>query len=860
MKYFKKFKIKLNNKRRWIILGLTSFFSILSIGLGSSLYIPENSKKSIEYGGGAEYLVKINTDKTSSKAKAIASQVSQEIYERIDALGISGAEVNPEISRDDVRVRIKYPGITTENQKKEIENLITNKARLTLTDVFGNPLFDENGYFRMPNPNKPYDWDKKTNSKVPISPGGAKAIQRNSKNEVAIQLTPNLAKQWEYATRYISSLKKGYQQIIAWLNINEFVKKIKNHPSIWKNSGKNPVIAAYVPFDKKETPNKNNFYDDIDKEKKKKASPTPVLWKHVIDAGKYLISRASVEKPLVGNTFVIEGNFNRTDAKLLSREINYGTANYSLKLEYSNFIKASYGGHAFHKALIAGIIVFIFIAIFLIINYGLLGALSTISIALYMFITLTMFTVMRGEYSPESIAALIIGVGMAVDANIITYERLKNEIYSGSTIQKSFKDANKKSLSTIFDANITTFIVAIVLFYFGTRNIIGLSVTLILSIMLTFVVMLGFTRFTSSILVNMGIFENKKYLLGLKPKIDLKIQRQIDKFDYINNAKWFTLGSGIIFAIGLITLFITAIIAKSFSGGFNLSQDFLGGTIIQVTPQDGEFNIANVTAIHEFLIHHGIDASSIQDIKSHGKTIEIKYSSTNIIKNMTNLKAKFIAQFGTDFKYLQSITTNDAANKILKNAVIAVGIAIVGIIIYTLFRFKWTYSIAAIIALMHDAIIVVSMFIIFRIQISPVFIAGLLAIIGYSINDTIVTFDRVRENMTNYKGNLNKESINKIANSAIKKTLKRSVLTSFTTIIAVVVLMSFGNATKMSFNLAMFIGLIAGTYSSIFIATYLWTKLELIRQKRILLRGKNNFWNTDEIEEQVFTGINDFKI
>ncbi len=146
------------------------------------------------------------------------------------------------------------------------------------------------------------------------------------------------------------------------------------------------------------------------------------------------------------------------------------------------FTPAEYGKTAFTKAMIAGLIVFSLIAIFMIVNYGLLGALSTIGMALYMFLTLTMFTVMRGEYSPETIASLIIGIGMAVDACIITFERLKSEVRSGNSIIKSHKIANKLSLSTIFDSNTTTIIVGFVLFFFGTGQIKGFSIMLILSI------------------------------------------------------------------------------------------------------------------------------------------------------------------------------------------------------------------------------------------------------------------------------------------------------------------------------------------------------------------------------------------
>lgn len=231
---------------------------------------------------------------------------------------------------------------------------------------------------------------------------------------------------------------------------------------------------------------------------------------HIARAEDYLISTAMVSQPLNGRDFIIQGSFDAASAQALARKINYGISNYSLKTLYSRTIDATYGEASFHKAIIAGIVVFSVIALILMVNYGLLGALSTISIALFIFMTLAMFTVMRGQYSPASIAALIIGIGMSVDANIITFERLKSEVYSGASVGKAFATSNRKSFSTIFDSNITTMIVAVVLFYFGTRSIIGLSVTLIISIVFTLLIVLLLTRFTSTMLVKSGAFHNKK--------------------------------------------------------------------------------------------------------------------------------------------------------------------------------------------------------------------------------------------------------------------------------------------------------------------------------------------------------------
>ena len=835
--------IKLNRFKRLIILILTGVFAIITITFGSILFVSKKGELSTEYGGGAEFIVKIEPEKTNNKieeSNRIASDVAQEIYNRVDSLGVKGVQVHPETSSDGARVRVTYPGLTNTEERKEIEDLITHKPKLSFTDIHGNLLFDEYQNFNeeLVNSNgKIIPLSSKSN--VPIKSGSASP----SFTRVNLKIVNGKTAEWTKATKYISSLKDNSNRIFVWLDLDKFVQKMKiDWPKIWLNSGENPIVASKISV-------------------KKDGKDIFANRKYTIDSSKYLISSPSVKETLSGTDFVIEGMQNSTESKELSRKINYGSSDYRLNLEYSNYVEASYGANAFDKAMTAGIIVFAFIVLFLIFNYGILGILSSFSMALYIFMTLTIFTLMRGQYSPESIAALIIGIGMCLDANIITFERLKNEVYGGVNLKNGLKNANKKSTSTIFDSNITTLIVALVLFFFGTRNIIGLSVTLILSIILTLFIMLGFTKFTSRMLVNTGIFDKRLHLLGFKPKFDTKIQNKINKFNFVKNSKWFNLVSLLIIAISWIVFVTNALNDSSFTGGLNLSHDFTGGTNILIIPKEGIDFItsSDAEAIRLDLIDRGLDGNNIEFIKESEKIVSIKYNSVKTFADANIFKQVFENKFD-DIQFIQSITTNDVANKILFNALMGVGIAIIGVIVYTLFRFKWTYSIAAIAALIHDSLIVVALFIMFRIEISPIFIAGILAIIGYSINDTIVIFDRLREKLNDYEGNLTPEKIKELSDTSIKETFKRSILTSFTTIMAVLILMSFGNATKFSFNIAMFFGLLAGTYSSIFIATFVWTKLEIFRQKRISLRKNKNFWDSDENEEQIFKDINDFSV
>ena len=827
--------LKIKKMRRLIILGVTLLAAVLAVALGGSLYVANHGRKSIEYGGGAEYVVAIESSDAHKISKEEADDISEEIASRVDSLGISGATATAETG-DIYKVRVRYPGVATQQQKESIGKIITKKPHLSFTDAYGNLLFDRNKKFNI---NKLHGDPKglviktSTVSNSPIR-GGAKAISSSKSGyEVQINVIPSLASEWRAATDYIAQLPKGKKEIVAWLDFKNYIKtyhKYNYKQQYSKDPDKDPVAAAYyAPGFLFKTPN--------------------------LDLANHLISRANVRRALFGKSFVITGGFDIQRAKKLARKINYGATNYRLELKYSDYITATYGSNAFNKAMIAGIIVFAVIGIFLVANYGLLGALSTISISLYVMITLAMFTLMRGQYSPESIAALIIGVGMAVDANIITFERLKGEVYGGASIQKAFKDSNKKSLSTIFDANITTMIVAVVLFFFGTRNIVGLSVTLIISIILTLIVMLGFTRFTTTMLVKSGMFDNRKHLLGIKPIFDVKIQNKIEKPDYINSAKYFMMGSAAIFVAAFIILIIITAKTGAYTNAFNLSREFTGGTIIEVTNSKGSFiNPADIQGLKNDLQQQGAIIGKIQEIHGSNGIEALKYVTRDVISPINGVIGKsglYVAS--------TSLTSTSVANELVRNAIITISIAVGGVIIYTLIRFKWTYSIASIVALLHDGIIVIAIFMITRVEISPIFVAGLIAIMGYSINDTIVTFDRVRERMNDFEGEMTKKNIRMIANQSIKDTLKRSILTSLTTISAVLILMMFGNATKLSFNFAMLIGLVAGTYSSIFIATYLWTFMETKRHLAIKKRGETNFWKTNDVEEEIFVGINDFR-
>ncbi len=836
----------MTNLKRMLILGLTLVATIVAISLGSVFYVSKNSKTSIEYSGGQEYVVKIKTHGTNSSS--ISTEVADAIYDRIDSLGVGGASVETGTSGGFDTVRVRYPGLTSAADRKALENLITQKPHLTFTDVYGNSLFNNSGKFptqlsglAAPATTPIAGLDNYAQSTVPLKSDGAKAIFTGTEHQVEITLRSGGELEWKAATEYISKLTAPDNKVVAWLDVTAFESELK---TLYNNGS----LGS--------TPLTGNPYADASVN----SVPGGTLRHSTIDSSRYLISAASVKAGISTQKFVLSGNFSQKEAEALAQKLNYGAANYDLELLSSRSVPAIYGASAFRKAIIAGIVVFAIIAIFLMVNYGLLGALSTISIALYMFLTLLMFTVMKGEYSPATIAAIIIGLGMSVDANIITFERLKNELYLGSSVKRANKQANRQSLSAIFDANITTLIIAFVLFYFGTRNIMGLSITLMLSIFFTLIVMLGFTRITAALLLNTGYFDNNKAWIGVKKTFDEKAQTVLNKPDYIKTSKWFAWSSLGVIVVGILVFAITAGIGHSMVHGMNFSKEFTGGTdiLIKTGSVTGVIAAGDVTSITSTLTTAGVPLSDIHHVtNAAGDVTSMTVDSTANI-NATTISAD-ISSVNRHLMVDLNTISNETAKEIVKDAMIAVAISIGLIIVYTLIRFKWTYSLAAVIALVHDALIIIAIFAVIRVEVSPIFVVGVLSIVGYSINDTIVTFDRIRENMKANVGKLDATGIKRIGNQAVKDTIKRSILTSLTTITAVVVLMSFGNATKLAFNLAMLIGLMAGTYSSIFIATNIWSRLEIRRQRGMAKRDKNDFWKTEGIEEQSFNGINDFK-
>lgn len=548
------------------------------------------------------------------------------------------------------------------------------------------------------------------------------------------------------------------------------------------------------------------------------------------------LSAATVTQGFAGNV-IIQGKFTKEEAESLSELINSGSIPTKLTEISSKTVGASFGENSLNKTLIAGITGISFVMLFMIYIYGFVGFISAIGIILYTFLTFLIFYSIGGVLTLPGIAALVLGIGMAVDANVINFESIREELSKGSSLKVAFTESYKRSIVTIIDANVTTLIAAIVMFVFGESAIKGFATMLIINIIITVVVMVYLIKYILKIFIKTDYFNDKKEkFIIIRKKLE-KRKDNIKVIDFLKLRKWATYLSLFIIVSGMIF-----IITK----GLNLGIDYKGGSDITIVTEK-KLDLSKIKSDIESLKYNISDIDNIDDFSIYVKIDNVL--DKNGIAEVTNyFKTKYDAK--TEIGVISDIVKKE----LTKNAIISVLLSFIGIIIYVSLRFKFSTAVSAVVALVHDVLIVVAVFAIFRIELNVIFIAAILTIIGYSINDTIVIFDRIRENIINKKNGTvkNKEELYDSINLSITQTMTRTLYTAFTTIIVVIGLIFLGSYEIINFNIALLIGLISGTYSTVFIASALWYEIE----KNDINKVKTKKIKKDELDEVIVKGIN----
>ncbi|OZM57829.1 protein translocase subunit SecDF [Lottiidibacillus patelloidae] len=542
------------------------------------------------------------------------------------------------------------------------------------------------------------------------------------------------------------------------------------------------------------------------------------------------ISAPRVNEVLTQKDIVIEGNFTVDEATNLAEILNAGALPVKLEEIYSQSVGAKLGEESMNKTIFAGAIGVALIFLFMIFYYRLPGVVAVVTLSAYIYLILVVFEGLNAVLTLPGIAALILGVGMAVDANIITYERIKEELRIGKTTLSAFRSGNRRSLATILDANITTILAAGVLFIFGTSSVKGFALMLIVSIVVSLITAVYGSRLLLGLWVNSRYMDKKPGLFGLKQEEIKDIANSQEgiyepkyKFDFVSKRKrFFTASIGFI-VIGLLSLLIF---------GLNLGIDFVSGTKVEITPNVSITNEQFESDLTEMdLKPNAVTAAGQNDSMKFAH-----YAGVFSKDEIANVKEKLQDKYGVEPNV--STVSPVVGQELAKNAFFAVLYASIGIVLYVTIRFEFLFGISAIVALLHDAFFIIVLFSMLHIEVNLYFIAAVLTIVGYSINDTIVTFDRIRENLKAKKKVKVFEDLVDVVNLSLQQTFERSLNTVLTVVFAALALFIFGSGAISGFSFALLVGLVAGTYSSLFIAAQLWLVLKWRAMERERLKPK----------------------
>lgn len=523
------------------------------------------------------------------------------------------------------------------------------------------------------------------------------------------------------------------------------------------------------------------------------------------DSNMKCISAASVKEGLNSGSVVIQGNFTKEEAQTLVDLINSGSLPTKLSEEATpKSVSPSFGAETITKTGIAGIITFIAIALILIFKYRLSGVIGTVCLFVYALLVFIVYNAVGGVLTLTGIAALVLGIGMAVDSIIISNDRIKDELRNGKKIIPATTEGSKNSLKAIIDANVTTLLAGIILYIFGESSVKGFATMLIITIFVTIFACVILYRILQIMVVKTKLFNGKE-------KLFIGKTHETKKFNYVKFSKKPIIVSLSIISIGLIFVLVR---------GFNFGVDFTGGTQINLTSSSN----LNFNKIKEIVKDYDLrDYDTYLNSKTEGY---LKLNDTLDEKEEIKIKSE-LKELGVETSINE--ISNLVTSNLTKNAIKALLYSMIAIILYVAIRFNINYAISGILMLVHDLLITLSIFAIFNISVDFIIVASLLTIVGYSINDTIVVFDRIRDNrkkMYKNKKKLTNEELENLVNLSSNETFSRNLWTSITTIAAIVILLCVGLNDILTFNIAILVGLIAGTVSSLLIAPRVWMLLE----------------------------------
>lgn len=536
-----------------------------------------------------------------------------------------------------------------------------------------------------------------------------------------------------------------------------------------------------------------------------------------------LISNPVVQQQITGGEAVINGMVSSDEAKALSEKINAGALPFSLKTTNYNTISPTLGGSALKAMVTAAMAAFVLVCIFMVGYYKLPGVISCFTLIFQMTLQILALSLPQYTLTLPGIAGLILSLGMAVDANIITSERISEELKKGLSVKQAVKSGYQHAFSSVLDGNITSGAVALILMFFGSGTMLSFGYTLFTGVTINVLAGVWLSRTMLNSVIRYSKFNREKMF---RSKKDKKILR------FMSNKKW-------VFGLTVMVLITGSILTGI--NGIKLDTQFTGGVILKYT-YDGKTDGKAIDQAVENIISRPVNVQTTKDaISGQEKLVLTLAGHQGIAPEQQEKVTKTMNQLGsTKYELSETYAVEPYIGaKALKNSGIAIVLSVIFIILYIWVRFSvlsgLSAGISAIIALMHDALLVLFVFGIFKIPLNDAFVAVTLTIIGYSINDTIVLYDRIRENMKeNHK---QQERLLALIDRSITETIGRSVNTAFTTVLCVFIVFVFSLVYNIEsikvFSLPLLVGMISGCYSSVCIAGPLWGTWKEYKEKNI---------------------------
>lgn len=739
----------------------------------AAIYPPsEKLKGGIDLIGGSSFIVEVQpgTNRANEPLPVTKEAIDQVIATLSDRLSSSGLTDNLMQPLGDDRVIIEMPGVG-DDRRAEIRDIIERTARLELKEVHT-------------------DSDRLAG---PVDSGDA--------------LAP-----------------PGYQLYQLPIVDEETQKKIGERPLLL--SRRNIVGGESVQNARIVTQQIGTVAVTLKKEGGDRVLNSTKAMKLGQDRMAVVLDGQALIAPTVqaklGRDFVINGLDGKEETRRITKALNNPLKN-PLNILSERNVTARYGKEVVRQGITAAIAGLGLTLLFVLAYYRFAGLVALAGLMINMLILFGCMAMFGATFTLPGIAGIILTIGVAVDANVLIYERLREELAGGKSLKNALKAAYEKAFSAIFDANITTLLTAIILLWRASDQMKGFAITLTIGILSSMFAALLVTRVIFFWGSDTGAFKKLSFM-NLIPERTIKFM-EMRKYAFKLSA----------------LIFIGSLLIVGTKRDSALGIDFLGGSILTVQLEDGQ-ELSAVTvkdAIGDLDLNKNATAQLETVPNSDGSIITLKCGTDDIqmIKDELRKDIQILGDKNELGAYNLTIDENTISaslgGEFLKNSIIALGLGLLAVLIYISLRFEFSFAVGAFAALFHDIVICIGIVVIFGTELSLIHVGAFLTIAGYSINDTIVVFDRMRESLRNKRG-----KVIDVMNIAINATLSRTILTSVTTFVAVLVLWIFGGAALKDFSFAIMIGVVVGTYSSIFIAApvvYIWSKARGTNLRKELL-------------------------